>query len=551
VKHLPTLLLALVVPFGVSAGTFACSSSKATTGAGASSSSSSSASGSSSGGGMGGGAFLGPAAWNRMVTPPSDSDATTQRAACGYKAGSLPAETQGSSFPSGDAIPVKHILIMMMENRSFDSYFSKLSVNGQPDVETPPAGYTNPDGKGGTIAPYHDTLYCLADTNHEWDGSHAEYDDGKMDGFFLANDNYGSPPAHPQTSSLSGARALAYYDDTDIPFYYWLANTFAIADHYHAALLGPTWPNRMYLYASSSRGTITNVPTDFTDQKGTCTTDAQCNDVAGACVSGACKGTCKTDLDCGVDAPAGTCNVSAGGLCSPVSRTIFDYMEQRHLNWKVYAQGTPGWALMLTTWLKYKSAHQFTMTDYLNDAKAGTLPDVAFVDPDLGNENYMGSDEHPPGMPQGGQNFTASVIDALAHSPAWSESALFLTYDEHGGFWDHVPPPPACEPDAFQPQILDGGAPGAFNQYGVRVPMMVVSPYAKKHYVSHQVYDHTSLVRFIQARFVLPAITGRDANALAPWDMFDFTQQPAAPPTITVPPIDATGQAACAAIWAQ
>ncbi len=552
-KHFHTILVSLSIPLGFAAFASACSSNKASSSSGAgAASTSASTSSSSSGGGAGGGTFVGPAAWNRTVTPPSDADAAAQRAACGYKAGSLPAETQGSSYPSGDAIPIKHILVMMMENRSFDSYFSKLSVNGQPDVDTPPSTYTNPDGMGGTVAPYHDTLYCLADTNHEWDGSHAEYDNGLMDGFYLANNQYGTAPPHPPMSamsSLSGARALAYYDNTDIPFYYWLANTFAIADHYHAALLGPTWPNRMYLYASTSRGTITNTVTDFTDLKGGCTTDAQCGGVAGACVSGACKGSCTTDLDCGLDAPVGTCNVAAGGVCSPIARTIFDYMEQRHLNWKVYAQGTPGFALMLSTWIQYKDTHQFTMTDYLSDAKAGTLPDVAFVDPDLGNENYMGSDEHPPGMPQGGQNFTASVIDALVHSPAWSESALFLTYDEHGGFWDHVPPPAACEPDAYAPEITDGGTPGAFNQYGVRVPMMLVSPYAKKHYVGHQVYDHTSIIRFIQARFILPAITARDANALAPWDMFDFTQTPSAAPSFTVPPIDQSGQNACAGIW--
>src|SRR5262245_66316623 len=100
--------------------------------------------------------FTGPAAWNRMVTPPADTDATTKRAACGYKAGSLPAETQGASHPSGTDIPIKHILVLMLENRSFDHYFSKLPQNGQPDVEVAPAGYTNPDGMGGTVAPFHD-----------------------------------------------------------------------------------------------------------------------------------------------------------------------------------------------------------------------------------------------------------------------------------------------------------------------------------------------------------------------------------------------------------
>src|SRR5437667_11181497 len=104
-----------------------------------------------------------------------------------------------------------------------------------------------------------------------------------MDGFGPANEQHGTPPPHPLSDSSSGVRALAYYDQTDIPFYYWLAGEFAIADHYHCSLLGPTWPNRMYLYAASSRGVASNTLGDFADQKGGCTTDA----------------------DCGVDAPSG------------------------------------------------------------------------------------------------------------------------------------------------------------------------------------------------------------------------------------------------------
>jgi phospholipase C len=491
-----------------------------------------------------------------MVTPPSDGDAAMQRAACGYKPGSLPAETLGASFPTGAAIPIDHILIVMMENRSFDHYFWKLPQNGQTDVEVAPAGYTNPDGMGGKVAPYHDNLYCLADTNHSWAGSHQEYDSGMMDGFFLANNNSDPGPPHPLMNATSGTRALAYYDNTDIPFYYWLANEFSIADHYHCSLLGPTWPNRMYLYATSSRGVITNVPTDFHDQKGACMSDADCGGAAGACVTpkGAmtksCKGSCKVDSDCGVDAQAGACDVASGGSCAPVGRTIFDYMEQRHMNWKVYASGTPGYELLLSQYFQYKTHHQFTLDDYMNDAQKGTLPDVAFIDPDLANENYMGEDEHPPGMPQGGQHFVANVVAALTKSPAWSKSALFIMYDEHGGYWDHVPPPSACVPDSFAPQLATGDPPGAFDRYGVRVPMMVVSPFAKHHFVAHSTYDHTSIIRFIQARFILPAITNRDANALAPFEMFDFQNPPhATPPMMAVPPIDQMGQDACAKIW--
>ncbi len=109
-------------------------------------------------------------------------------------------------------------------------------------------------------------------------------------------------------------------------------------------------------------------------------------------------------------------------------------------------------------------------------------------------------------------------------SPNWKRTALFFTYDEHGGFYDHVPPPKACPPDAIHPILEPKDAPGEFDRLGVRVPMIVISPYAKKHYVSHHVYDHTSILRFVQARFDLPALTARDAHARPPFEMFDFAQ---------------------------
>ena len=494
--------------------------------------------------------LVGPAAWNRPVTPPADDAAAAQRLACGYKAGMLPAETQGASHPSGPAIPIKHILVLMQENRSFDHYFSRLPEHGQTDVEVPPASFTNPDTMGNPVAPFHDDKYCFVDTNHEWSGVYQQYDSGKMDGFILSNQDNSAPPPHPASDATSGVRAMAYYDDTDIPFYYWLANEFSIADHYHCALLGPTWPNRMYIYAASSRGATDNNLIEFGDRVGPCAGDADCGGVAGACFNGGCKGSCKVDADCGRDAQEGACDLGNGGVCAAVQRTLFDYMEQRHLDWKVYASGTPGFAITVGAWFAYRADHQRTIDDYFADAAAGKLPDVAFVDPHLGAEAYDQDDEHPPATPQGGQKFVAKVIDALTKSPEWSSSALFITYDEHGGLWDHVPPPPACPPGDKEPILKPTDPPGGFDRYGIRVPMMVVSPFAKKHFVAHHVYDHTSIVRFIEDRFVIPAITDRDANAEAPWEMFDFASPPhATPPAVTVPDVNQAGLAACAKIW--
>jgi phospholipase C len=167
-----------------------------------------------------------------------------------------------------------------------------------------------------------------------------------------------------------------------------------------------------------------------------------------------------------------------------------------------------------------------TIDEYFADAAAGTLPDVSFVDPSFMGDVNTQSDEHPPANAQVGQAFVAGVIDALMESPLWPSSALFLTYDEHGGFYDHVPPPPACPPDDIAPLLLEGDTPADFDRYGFRVPLVVVSPFAKKRFVSHVVHDHTSILRFIETRFDLPALTRRDANADPMLEFFDFTTPP-------------------------
>ena len=144
---------------------------------------------------------------------------------------------------------------------------------------------------------------------------------------------------------------------------------------------------------------------------------------------------------------------------------------------------------------------------------------------------------------QKGQLFVAGVVNALMTSPQWTRSALFVTYDEHGGYWDHVPPPMACAPDAIGPI---GGSPWTFDRYGVRVPFVVVSPYAKRHYVSHTVTDQTAVLRFIQTRHDLPALTKRDANASPLLEMFDFENPPfMKPPKLRKAKIDAKRAAEC------
>lgn len=437
----------------------------------------------------------GPTEWNRDVTPPDDAAAQEQRESCGYKAGMLPAETQGASRPSGKEIPVEHVLVMMMENRSFDHYFQKLPEYGQPDVEVAPADFSNPGVDGQPVPIFHDTSYCFVDTNHGWAGVHQQVGGGKMDGFVVTNDGNHEVPVNGTLDMLSGARAMGYHDATDLPFYYWLANEFSIADHYHASVLGPTFPNRMYLYAASSFGNTYNT-------------------------------------------------------IAEAENTLPDYLEKREIDWKIYATGTPGFGIFVSTHLKYADEHLRSIDDYFADAAAGTLPQFAFIDPNIGREAVDNDDEHPPAVGPIGERLVATVIDALTKSPNWEKSALFLTYDEHGGLYDHVVPPKACPPDDSPLKIKAGDPEVDFDQLGIRVPMMVVSPYAKKHFVSHHVYDHTSIVRFVEARFVMPALSNRDANAEAPWEMFDFDNPPhLEPPTVQIPEVDQAKVDACKAIF--
>jgi phospholipase C len=134
-------------------------------------------------------------------------------------------------------------------------------------------------------------------------------------------------------------------------------------------------------------------------------------------------------------------------------------------------------------------------------------------------------------------------IDALVKSPAWKSSALFITYDEHGGLYDHVPPPPACAPDSTPP--AEHPEVGGFDRLGFRVPLILISPYAKRNFVSHVVHSHTSILRFIEAKLALPAFTARDANSDAMLDLFDFEHPDYTVPSFTEPPVDQTKLDAC------
>jgi phospholipase C len=447
------------------------------------------------------GAVLTPCAWETPVTQVTDTASAAGRAACTYKRGDMPAATLGpTDLPAN--IPIDNIVVVMMENHSFDSYLGHINQYGnRSDVEVADAGASNPDVDGAVVPWQHAAHECSADTDHEWTGTHQEIDNGKMDGFVTTNNGWQQPAdAGAGAAPLyDGTRAMWWYDQTDLPFYYQLANTYALADHYHCAVPGPTWPNRMYLISATSFGQTTNNFPDLSAYP------FPYNDAS-----------------------------------------VLDELEKRHVSWTLYSDGSPGAGVVYGV----AGAHRWgrtpntTFSQFVKDAAAGNLPQVSFVDPNLSSEinGGAGTDEHPPGDIQSGEQFVAQVVQAVTTSPQWAHTALFITHDENGGFYDHVPPPPACAPDKSPPVDANGNPAGlAFDEEGIRVLLIAVSPYAKKGYVGHHLYDHTSITRFIEAKFDLPALTARDANAEPPMDLFDFSKPTfASPPSIPVPTIDQT-----------
>ncbi len=392
--------------------------------------------------------------------PVAQDPLAAKRLACSFAKGARVLDTLGLNDAQRAAIPLKHIIVVTEENRSFDHYFGQLPAAGYKDVNGWPAGFTNKDLTNKVVGLSHATSTCLAgDPPHQGAGMMAQWDNGKMDGFVK----------NAAVKGSDGHYVMGYYDQTDLPFYYWVAQTFAMSDTYHASALAGTWANRDYLYAATSDGVTDTGSTQI--------------------------------------------NVP----------TIYDALDKAKVSWGVYSDGGPrqdsiGWT---KTHVGFENFQAF-----LDAAKNGTLPAVSFVDPGTGQ------DEHPPANVHDGETWEHKIYDAVTSSPSWKDTALILTYDEAGGLPDHVAPPSACLASPDQT---------AFDHYGIRVPMMLVSPYARPHYVSHVLHDHTSVLRLIEAVFDLPALTGRDANADALLDMFDFV----CPAQVAPPAAPAAGTGAC------
>ena len=381
---------------------------------------------------------------------------------------------------------IKHFVVLMQENRSFDHYFGHLAQYDPTLGVEPEPNTGNVDPNGHLIKPFHETHYCeVADLDHSWTGTHHEWNGGAMSGFATQNAVAADP---------TGSRTMGYYTAADLPYYYDLYDHYAISDTYFSSVLDQTFPNRFYLVAGTSFGHIRN---DFPTP------------------------------------PA------ANPVTDYAQPTIFNRLDAAHISWKIYFAEVP--VSFLFGYVRaHAIGHVFPISQYFIDATAGTLPQVAFVDPIfLGSVNTE-NDEHPPSNVQMGQKFSSLVINQLTKSPNWSTSALILTYDEHGGFYDHMPPPKAPLPDAIPPMLQPGDVAGQFDQLGIRVPVVVVSPWSRRHYVSsalpllsggsdpqyahpEKIYSHTSILRTLEERFGLAPLTPRDATSNDLSDFFDFS----------------------------
>jgi len=261
---------------------------------------------------------------------------------------------------------------------------------------------------------------------------------------------------------------MGYWQEEDQPFYYSLARVFPISDAYHASVLGQTFPNRRYLLAATSIGQINDTLPSLSDY--------------------------------------------------PANGTIFDQLDAHKVSWKDYYTTLPSVALYPKLYLKDNGTKVVPIARFFTDAAAGTLPGYCLVEPDSSKQ----TEENPQNIAVG-EEFSASVINAVMKGPAWDRTLLIWTYDEHGGWYDHVPPPAAIPPDNTAPEVTTGvSAYDGFGRYGFRVPFAIVSPWARRDHVSNVVRDHTSILKLVETKWNLPALTFRDANVSAPLDMLDL-----------------------------
>ena len=469
------------------------------------------------------------------------------RRAGGQAIGPLPRP----SLPAGtDLLPqIRHIVILMMENHSYDNYLGMLQGRGEgfPLSEDGEPQISNLGTGGESVRAHHlsTTVQRPQVPSQSWHASHHQWGDGMCDGFVTSTQTLVSTAgaAGAAVDADAAAAGMGYWSEDDLPFYYGLARTFPLADHWFSSCLGPTFPNRRFLIAGTAHGLIDDSPYDLLDYP-----------------------------------PAGT---------------IFDMLSRHGISWINYhsahkskfrryghhkrhmarrrlmslGRSFPAVTKGVQKDLQFTAdvfplgigrymQHVRSTDQFFADAANGTLPAFSIVDPDF--DAY--SEENPQDIRKG-ESFAAEVINGVMHGEGWPHTLLIWAYDEHGGYHDHVPPPPAVPPDDVEGRSLVGSPtrlqaflrpffPGMvkneenltegtsrYDRYGFRVPAVLVSPYARPDYVYSKVLDHTSVLKLVEEKWNLPALTARDAAAASPLGALDLTGAPAFldPPSLPEP----------------
>ena len=401
----------------------------------------------------------------------------------------------GATAPCGRLSDIEHVVIFVQENRSFDHYFGTYrAVRGFSD----PAGgafaqpgYPAP-GFGGRLMPFHlDTTKngeCTHDITHDWGPQHRAWNGGAMDAFVRE---------HVAAEGVSdGALTMGYYTRPDLPYYHALADAFTLCDRYHCSVIGPTDPNQLMLVS----------------------------------------GTLDPDGRAGGPMLETTTNRSPKFSWT----TMPEQLRERGISWKVYTTPdnlSPEGDTPFPLFTQYASDPELSSGAFGNqypaqfqaDCQSGALPKVSWI------WGPVTQSEHPPAPPTWGEYTTDQILQALTSNPElWAKTALFVTWDENGGFFDHVPPPvaPPGTPGEFVTvQTLPDVAQGIRGPIGLgfRVPLLVVSPFSRGGLVCSDVLDHTSLLRFLETRF------GAEVPNLSPWrrqvtgdltGAFDFASAP-------------------------
>jgi phospholipase C len=388
---------------------------------------------------------------------------------------------------------IEHVVLLCMENRSFDHYLGALALSarggGMVDglTDPPPA---IPDLSGAAVSAWQidaaglpPVAPAFPDVPHGKAAMLANWDNGKNDGF-LRSYQYEHRNDAPPLDPLQVKIPIGYYTGATLSVLYALAQQFTVCDRWFSSMLSSTWPNRKYLHS----------------------------------------GTRDADDDTQI----------VPGVTGFQTTPIYAFLEKaadrngKPITWKSYYSDLP----FLAFWYGFAATHALrnfaTVDTFVSDCRDDALPSVSIVDPP-----FTLADDHPPHDPALGQKFIGLVVDALTNSPAWDKSVLILLYDEAGGFFDHVPPPPTGIANDLDPY------------YGFRVPALVVSPYSRAGGVSHTLYDHTSFIASLQALWDLDLVAAgtqfgvRWQHANAFWDALNFAAAPIPRGTYTGAPLAA------------